>query len=129
MMCEALPGRAEALGCSLCLGNDDKHQAAWAALAAHESPFRDEEIYSPCRAIYNWDGPAEDPASSDALGLTHADAAQAVAVSGLDVCLPGVNKPSMRGGSGGRKSPSKPQRCVGTKPVAPPVRAPFEEGS
>lgn len=26
------------MGCSLCLCNDDKHQAAWAALAAHESP-------------------------------------------------------------------------------------------
>lgn len=38
MICEALPRRAEASGCSLCLCNDDKHQAAWAALAAHESP-------------------------------------------------------------------------------------------
>lgn len=85
-MCEALPRRAEASGCSLCLWNDDKHQAAWAALAAHESPFGDEEIYSPSRVIYNWDGPAEDPGCSASLGLTHTDTAGAVAVWAECVC-------------------------------------------
>lgn len=101
MMCEALPRRAEALGCSLCLWNDDKHQAAWAAQAAHESPFRDEEIYSPSRAIYNWDGPAEDPVCSDLLGLPDTGTAQAVAQCGL-VCVPARWEPALpRGGGGG----------------------------
>lgn len=43
-------GRAS--GCSLCLWNDDKHQAAWAVLTTHESPFGDEAIYSPGKGVY-----------------------------------------------------------------------------
>lgn len=126
MMCEALPKRGEASGCSLCLWNDDKHQAAWAALAAHESPFGDEEIYSPSKTIYNWDGPAKDPGRLASLGLTHTNT---VAVWAGCVCLPGVNRPSPWGGGGGLhacKSPSKLQPCVGTRPAAPRIRAPLE---
>lgn len=84
-ICEAPLTSTEASRCSLCLWNDDKHQAARAALAAHESPFRDDGIY-PRAAGFITGGPAEGPVCS---ARTHWRAR----VSWAGVCLPELVEP------------------------------------
>lgn len=63
---------------SLCLRNDDKSQVVWVALPAHESPCRDEEIYSPGRGIYNCLGLQKTLCAGTRSG-SHADAPHAEA--------------------------------------------------
>ena len=83
---------------SLCLRNDDKSQAVWVALAAHESPCRNEEIYSPGRGIYNCLGLQKTLCAGTRSG-SHTDAPHATAPSGAGVRLPGIR--GSRGTPGG----------------------------
>lgn len=104
MICEAPLTSTEASGCSLCLWNDDKHQAARAALAAHESPFRDDGIY-PRAAGFITGGPAEGPVCS---ARTHWRSR----MSWAGVCLPEVVEPvpgEAVGPPGDVRLPGQPQ--------------------